>query len=129
MSPFSGRLNFPKSPPFACLELRRGALSVPRHVSPHCWYQQQRRHQGQILVASYITILRDLHCHHIPKLDYEEKLTLARNACIECQTSTFSAPGASIRWKGIRLTNLAACKGESSRRSATIGAIREHTGL
>ena len=59
----------------------------------------------------------------------ELKLTRDRNDCIECHTSTFSAPGASILWKGIKLTNLAAWRGDSSILSAIIGPIKLHTGL
>ena len=62
-------------------------------------------------------------------LEHTGILTLERNDCIECQTSTFSAPGASILWKGIKLTNLAAWSGDSSSLSAIIGLMSEHTGL
>lgn len=56
-------------------------------------------------------------------------LTRDRKDCMECQTSTFSLPGASILWKGIRETKRAACSGESKSLSAIIGAIRQQTGL
>jgi len=58
-----------------------------------------------------------------------QKLTLAKKACIECHTSTFSAPGASSLAKGISETNLAACSGDSRSLSAIIGEIRLQTGL
>ena len=57
------------------------------------------------------------------------KLTLERKDCMECHTSTFSLPGASILWKGISETKRAAWSGESNSLSAIIGAIRQHTGL
>jgi hypothetical protein len=46
-----------------------------------------------------------------------------------CHTSTLSTPGASSLSKGNRLTNLAACRGDSSYLSAIIGAIKVQTGL
>lgn len=57
------------------------------------------------------------------------KLTLERKDCIECHTSTFSAPGDSVLSKGIKDTKRAACSGESKSLSAIIGAIKEQTGL
>jgi hypothetical protein len=76
--------------------MMRDVLSSPKHVNPHYWYQQVRKRQDQNQVISYIIEQHDLHNLHSPKIQLILiKLTLAKNDYIECQTSIFSAPGAS----------------------------------
>ena len=109
-------------------------LSWPKHVHLRYLFQQLHKRQGQTLGANCKVRLHDLLNRRNPiniwvRLHYQFKLTLDRNDCIECQTSTLSVPGASSLWNGIKLTKRAAWRGDSRSLSAIIGAISVHTGL
>jgi hypothetical protein len=102
--------------------VRALAVSANRNVGVESEPEQQVAKQHSMvfristsLIVAFITIIK--------------ALTLAKKACIECHTSTRSAPGASSLWKGINDTNRAACRGDSNSRSAIIGAMSEQTGL
>ena len=95
----------------SCQHPSMAALTISAHTNVSVQTEPQKQVAEEHSMVLRITAALDIKTMINIKAEMvrsKVRLTLDRKLCIECQTSTFSAPGASILWKGIRLTKRAA---------------------